>query len=244
VHRISQVAGCVIGLSGYRSLADPVDFAARCGEALGLTVPVRVVPDAVTAFASGTDEPRGTVLIAGTGAVCCQVTHHRVEAVRGGLGWLLGDEGAGFWLGREALRRAHTHPDSRLGSAVLRHCAATCSEGLVRWAYAGAPARLARLAPLVSEAALLGDPTALSLADSAARHLAELVRSTVPPGEHGPVVLAGSVASSPGPVRDLLVGHLADCRPLAFATDPAAAAARLAATPADEWAAHGAAGAQ
>jgi N-acetylglucosamine kinase-like BadF-type ATPase len=226
----AAVAGCLIGLAGYRSLPDPVDFAARSRAALQLACPVRVVPDTVPAFAAGgVVDGTGTVLIAGTGSICVRLAGHQPGEQHGGLGWLLGDEGSGFWLGRAALREAVEYPTGVLGTAVRRQCAVDSPQELVSWAYAGAPRRLATLAPLVSAAALEGDLAAIALVDAAAEELADLVRATALPGE--PLVLAGSVAAEPGPVRELLLDRLADLAPRLPVTDAATAAARLAGEP-------------
>ncbi|WP_051709970.1 N-acetylglucosamine kinase [Streptomyces sp. NRRL S-350] len=221
-----RVESCLVGLAGYRALADPDGFAQRCQAALGLGCPVRIVPDTVPALASGgVADGRGTVLIAGTGAICVRLDGARTLARSGGLGWLLGDEGGGFWLGREVLRRAHADPDSALGTAVRAHCAAGSEDELLRWAYAGPPRRLAGLAPLVSRLAADGDPGALALARAAADHLAGLVRATAAPTE--PLVLTGSVATSAGPIREHLLRRLSDLGPRLPTTDAATAAARL-----------------
>ncbi|MEV7770321.1 BadF/BadG/BcrA/BcrD ATPase family protein [Kitasatospora sp. NPDC086791] len=221
------VTACLVGLAGYRALPDPDGFARRAGTALGLHRPVRLVPDTVPALAAGgVTDGRGTVLIAGTGTVCVRLDGTRTLARGGGLGWLLGDEGGGFWLGREAVRHAHADPDGPLGTAVRAHCAADSADRLLRWAYDGPPRRLADLAPLVTRLADTGDATALAITRAAADHLAALARATAAPAE--PLVLAGSVATSPGPVREHLLHRLADLAPRLPATDAATAAARLA----------------
>ncbi|MGA5818026.1 N-acetylglucosamine kinase [Kitasatospora sp. NPDC094028] len=220
------VATCLVGLAGLPALADPDAFAARCRTAFRLRCPVRLVPDTVPALASGgVDDGCGTVLIAGTGTICVRLDGWRTVARGGGLGWLLGDEGGGFWLGREALRHAHADPGGALGSAVRARCAAESPQDLIRWAYAGPPRRLATLAPLVSRLAADGDPAALAVAHAAADHLAVLVRATAAPDR--PLVLAGSVADRPGPIRDRLRHLLADLAPRPPRTDAATAAARL-----------------
>ncbi|MGF1427887.1 N-acetylglucosamine kinase [Kitasatospora sp. LaBMicrA B282] len=227
------VAGCVAGLAGYRALAEPAEFAERCRAAFGIPVPVRLCSDAVPAFAAGSTATAGTVLIAGTGAVCCRVADGRVTHYGGGFGWLLGDEGSGFWLGRAAVRRALDEPTGPLAAAVLRHCGAAGPVELLHWVYDGPPRRLAELAPLVGAAAEAGDPAAGAIVAEAAEHLAALVRATA---QDGPLVLAGSVAAAAGPVRARLLALLADPRtgvagPLHTAGDAALAAARLAMTP-------------
>ncbi|MFI6151682.1 N-acetylglucosamine kinase [Kitasatospora sp. NPDC051170] len=222
------IAACLIGLAGHRALPDPAAFAARLRRALGLDGPVLLVPDAVPALACGTDRREGSVLIAGTGAICVRVSGLRAVTTTGGLGWLLGDEGSGLWIGREAIRHAHAAPDDPLGRTVHAHCGAATPDDLVRWAYAGPPRRLAELAAPVCRLAATGDQAAHSITDAAADHLAALARATARPGE--PLVLGGSVATSPGPVLTRLHHLLADLAPLLPRTDAATAAARLAAS--------------
>ncbi|WP_371515918.1 N-acetylglucosamine kinase [Kitasatospora sp. NBC_01300] len=222
-----RIAACLVGLAGYRALPDPDAFAERCRAALGLRHPVRLVPDTVPALASGgVTDGHGTVLIAGTGAICVRLAGARTLARTGGLGWLLGDEGGGFWLGREALRHAHADPAGPLGTTVRAHCAADSPDALLQWAYAGPPRRLATLAPLVSRLAAQGDPAARAIADTAADHLAALARATAAATE--PLVLTGSVATAPGPIRERLHHLLADLHPRPPRTDPATTAAHLA----------------
>ncbi|MFE9425121.1 N-acetylglucosamine kinase [Kitasatospora sp. NPDC006697] len=230
-HAPGEVRGCLLGLSGISTLADREAFAEDCRTAFGLAVPVRLVHDAVVAFAAGA-EGRGTVLIAGTGAVACRIDGTEVTARAGGLGWLLGDEGGGFWLGREAVRHAHAHPGDPFGRAVLAACEAADPVALVRWAYAAEPHRLATLAPLVSSFARRGEPAAVRIAERAAAHLAALVAELHGAAEPAPIVLAGTVATAPGPIHDRLLTRLRAAHPAApvtLAGDGATAAARLAA---------------
>ncbi|WP_404814246.1 BadF/BadG/BcrA/BcrD ATPase family protein [Kitasatospora fiedleri] len=125
-----RITDCTIGLAGYRALPDPAALAARCRTALRLDVPVRLVPDTVPALASGgVTDGTGTVLIAGTGAICVRLDAGRTVAQHGGLGWLLGDEGGGFWLGRQALRHAHAHPAAPWASWSARTAPTTRSAG-------------------------------------------------------------------------------------------------------------------
>ncbi|MFD2354800.1 hypothetical protein ACFSTC_44380 [Nonomuraea ferruginea] len=67
--------------------------------------------------------------------------------------------------------------------------------------------RLAELAPLVSRAAADGDPAALAITRRAAEHLASTVRRI---HVSGPVVLAGSVLTNDGPVREHVLDLLAE----------------------------------
>ena len=108
------IAACVVGLAGASKLAaDPA--AAQAVEALwrdaGIGCEVEIVADVTTAFVAGCAEPEGSVLLAGTGAIAAAMTDRRPADLRGGHGWMLGDEGSGYWIGREAVRATLTALD-------------------------------------------------------------------------------------------------------------------------------------
>ncbi|MEV0620360.1 BadF/BadG/BcrA/BcrD ATPase family protein [Nonomuraea sp. NPDC050404] len=115
----SQVKGVVAGVAGSPEVcAALTERVFRRVLPLGVAerVPVRAVGDIVTAFASGTSEPSGSVLISGTGAIAAKIIDHRAVAEADGYGWLLGDEGSAYWLGHAAARTTIRHLAAR-GSA-------------------------------------------------------------------------------------------------------------------------------
>ncbi|WP_435173209.1 BadF/BadG/BcrA/BcrD ATPase family protein [Actinacidiphila sp. bgisy145] len=81
----------------------------------GITgVPVGIGGDTEVALAAAPGAPAdGLVLIAGTGAIAARLAGGRSAAVSDGHGWLLGDEGSGFWLGNRAARAALEALDGR-----------------------------------------------------------------------------------------------------------------------------------
>ncbi len=237
----------LIGMAGGARLAEPgvANLFDTVWRQHGLSCPMQVVGDTEVAFAAGTSAPHGTVLIAGTGAVAATITGHRMTRAVGGHGWLLGDEGAGFWLGREAVRallavadrRQAPGPLSTLVRAELRAgapdvAAAYRTDG--EWILAAVdhahPVRLARLATLVSQAAREGDPVATDIVARAAGHLYRLLAAGTEQAT-GPVVLAGSVVAAATPVGTALRARLAasGAGPVYTAGDGAAGAAWLAA---------------
>jgi N-acetylglucosamine kinase-like BadF-type ATPase len=225
-HDPARVRAAVVGLAGVSALSDPAVAAAfdREWQALGLRCPVDIVGDAVTAFAAGTTKPAGAVLIAGTGAVAALIDDVAIIRTADGLGWLLGDEGSGLWLGLQAVRVAAREFRSPLGAAVAAHAGVRTSDELVHWAGRVAPATFATLAPLVCTST---DPRAHGLTSTAAaRLIATLDELGAPPG---PVVLAGSLLTADTPVRakvrDLLTGRGTEVR---TAGEPALGALRLA----------------
>ncbi|WP_162448701.1 N-acetylglucosamine kinase [Phytoactinopolyspora mesophila] len=70
----------------------------------GLTCPYEITGDPEVAFVAGTPEPDGSLLLCGTGAVAARFEDRRRIHTADAHGWLLGDMGSGFWLGREAVR--------------------------------------------------------------------------------------------------------------------------------------------
>ncbi|MER5625199.1 BadF/BadG/BcrA/BcrD ATPase family protein [Streptosporangium sp. NPDC002544] len=113
------VAGAVIGMAGAGAL-DRLVFDPMWASA-GLRVRPRLTGDLGIAFAAGTAEPRGTVLIAGTGAIAARIEDGEPVMIADGLGWLLGDQGSGFWLGRQAARAAaHALSRGEAGGTLTR----------------------------------------------------------------------------------------------------------------------------
>ena len=221
-----RVRASVIGVAGGSALRAPL-VAAQFGRVwadAGLTCDPGYAPDLEVAFAAGTPEPDGTVLVAGTGAAAGAVTGHRLTRTADGHGWLLGDDGSGFWLGREAVRAALRTLDAgeapgRLVGSVLRELDAAETVGEVQLAHRGIDRRrdrviqavnsrpgvqLSALAPLVTAAYRDGDPQARSIVERAAAALLATLSRIRDQGESTPIVLAGSLTSDTSPVGTTL----------------------------------------
>jgi len=81
---------------------------------------VGVSSDIEAAFASAPGAPTdGLALVAGTGVVAMRISDRRCAVTVGGDGWLLGDDGGGFWIGRSAVRAALRMADGRGGPTTL-----------------------------------------------------------------------------------------------------------------------------
>lgn len=211
------VAAVVLGTTGHAEVSGPAvgDLLTAAWRDAGLRCRVTVRPDCEVAFAAGTAQPCGVVLVAGTGSVAAHVVDRQIAARRGGHGPLLGDEGSGFWLGREAVRGAlraaenGDDPPGGLYADVLaellgehRRAPGTDPVALVAEAAAAAhragPAGLAGLAGLVCRAAERADPVADRLLDRAADALTETALSAhvAPLDERTTVVLAGGLLAA------------------------------------------------
>jgi N-acetylglucosamine kinase-like BadF-type ATPase len=281
------IAACTVGLAGASKLAaDPA--AARAVEALwreaGIGCEVEIVADVTTAFVAGCAEPQGSVLLAGTGAIAAAMTDRRPADLRGGHGWMLGDEGSGYWIGREAVRAtlaalddgvpltgltaavlarqiaAHepeaaaddAEPEAAAVAVASRAAPAAAAEPslsprptagtaiavpnppgasdfglddgrrlgsrLIAAANARPAVELARLVPLVAEAADQGDRTASGILHAAAELLVATLARARGPQESTPVVLAGGVLGPGTLVYRLVLAAVAEAWPKARVT--------------------------
>lgn len=152
---------------------------------IGHRARVLVVNDALIALEAGLPDAPGIVLIAGTGSIAYGRDAEGHAARAGGWGYVLGDEGSGYWLGRQALRAVVRSSDgrgpvTRLTPRVLAHYHVSHPDDLVREIYVGGtrPSAIAALAREVQAAAEEDDdPVAQHIIDSGASELAAAAAS-------------------------------------------------------------------
>jgi N-acetylglucosamine kinase-like BadF-type ATPase len=190
-----------VGLPGVRTAGTAGELSRTLTERAG--IPVRVTDDGTTSVLGAFRGTPGIVVHAGTGSGGCGWDGTR-WARAGGRGYLLGDEGGAYWLGRAALSAALRFADGTGGSAAIAGAVAAAAGGplpdLVRKIYTYPSERifLTPLAPVVTSLAADGDEAALSLAHEAATHLAALVSALRRRlGDSLPVCGTGGVLSDP-----------------------------------------------
>lgn len=142
-------------------------------------VPIAVSDDSEVALLGALGGKPGIVVIAGTGSIGCgRDESGRVLRV-GGHGFLLGDDGGGYWIGRECLRaalRAHdgTGPVTALSDVVCKAFGTDLHEAIRR--IHGSPTNRELLTGLVPLAAGIDDEVAADVFSRAAAHLIELAQ--------------------------------------------------------------------
>ncbi len=200
---------------------------------------VEVVHDAhLILAAAGASE--GIAVISGTGSVAWgRLADHRT-ARAGGWGYLLGDEGSGYGIVRDAVRHVLRRSDlglpaDALCAAMLEATRTTDAHVLLDQFYRRPERRYwARKADVVFAQAASGDAAAAQIVDDAAAALADLI-GTVHTGlgrpADLPVVLGGGVACNQPGFTDIVRAHLGADDPTdlrTIAQDPAHGALALA----------------
>jgi glucosamine kinase len=165
---------------------------------------VTVVPDIVTNLAGASGGEPGIVVIAGGGAIAYGVTADGREGLSGGFGYLLGDEGSAFDIGRRAITAATRASDGRdpptaLEAIVRDAFGLTTTREVTAVVYrAGfSRQRIALLAPEVAAAAQAGDGTARRIMTTAGKDLAGAALAVIcqirAPGDAADVYPTGGV---------------------------------------------------
>ncbi|MHB8462682.1 MAG: N-acetylglucosamine kinase, partial [Vulcanimicrobiaceae bacterium] len=166
----------------------------------------------------------GAVIIAGTGSIGFAVRADRTFRC-GGYGYVFGDEGSGFAIGREGVRLALRALDGRapkdgLTQKVCEYFNVSDVRGLLAHVYEDpAPNRcLAALAPMVIGFASDGHRAAAKIVQQAALDLAELARTVAHHAELSeqtvPLVLAGGLLQENSLLTYLLETRITNELPL------------------------------
>ena len=145
---------------------------------IGFHARVLIVNDALVALEAGAPGAPGVVIISGTGSIAYGRNQAHEAARAGGWGYVLGDEGSGYWIGRAALRAVLREADHRgqrtaLTPLLLEHFGVARAQALLHEVYYSnlRPAAIGSLAQCVEKAAREGDKAAVGILGSAAEEL-------------------------------------------------------------------------
>jgi N-acetylglucosamine kinase-like BadF-type ATPase len=209
-----EAAGCstadlgavVLGLAGAGSRPIREKLTDRIRETLrtrGIPEPtIFIETDARIALEGAFGGRPGAIVIAGTGSVVLGKNADGTTRMIGGWGRTLGDEGSGFFMGAETVKRIAREMDGRSPASRLRALAEErfgwkSREVLITAVYQD-KFEIPSLAPLVMEAAAGGDEAALEILQKGAALLAEQVAifaATQPPDRPVGIVFIGGLIS-------------------------------------------------
>jgi N-acetylglucosamine kinase-like BadF-type ATPase len=144
------------------------------------------------------------VVISGTGSIAYGRNAKGEAARAGGWGYVLGDEGSGYWIGRAALRAVLRESDRRgpttaLSPLLLDHFGVAQAQGLIHEIYHAnlKPTAIGALAQCVQKAFSQGDAVAIGILRAAADELessaVSVARRLELVGDPIPFVLAGGI---------------------------------------------------
>ena len=177
---------------------------------------ITVVHDSRLLLAAG-GASNGVAVIAGTGSAAWGRNGQGEEARAGGWGYLLGDEGSGYWLGREAVRHSlrrmnqGLEPDE-LTRALLESCGVDDPNKLIAMFHSSATGRRywAQQARLVVEAADSGHRISQQLVDQAGHDLADMAAQVLRQVRlDGPVILGSGLGMNVVRLQDAFRNRLA-----------------------------------
>ncbi|MGH9254978.1 MAG: BadF/BadG/BcrA/BcrD ATPase family protein [Vicinamibacterales bacterium] len=199
---ISPTAVC-LGIAGVDRPADTETIRAIM-QRIGYKSRMLVVNDALVALEAGAGDQPGVVIVAGTGSIAYGRNGSAQAARAGGWGYLFGDEGGGFWIGRSALAAVVRQfdgrgPTTQLTELVLRHMGLARPTELIHEIYYRDLHRraIAGLAALVHQAAEQGDAVAAQILARAGTELAAAAASVIARlgmrGDAFPTILAGGI---------------------------------------------------
>jgi len=240
--RRSDVESAEVGLAGARKH----EIRERMREvllALGIR-DIEVVTDADIALYGATDGAPGIVVIAGTGSNCCGINSRGKQFCAGGWGPLAGDEGAGAWIARQALRAVAYASDGRGPETLLTEFACnyfhvSTADDLTTAIYAPTITneRIAGFGKDVVEAAKRKDPVATQIILDGGKELGvaavAVIRNLQMERERFQIAFVGGVFRASGEIIiKPLKAEVAKVAPRAYYEpphfSPAVAAARMA----------------
>lgn len=175
-------AAACAGVAGFTSKKRRAAFQAIFTESIPAATH-QVQPDFTIAWWGATGGEPGIVCIAGTGAVVYGRNAAGESSRADGRGFLLGDRGSGFDLGRMALIEAMRDLESGAAMrpitiSVMSHADARDADDLVQWTHVNfEPARIAGLAEVIGECASEGDQDAITLIQQCGTRLRQSVET-------------------------------------------------------------------
>jgi N-acetylglucosamine kinase-like BadF-type ATPase len=166
-------AGRPEGIEFYRTILNSLLPKAR----------IFVETDAFVAYIGAVGVKPGVLLIAGTGSIAISRQNDGTMNRAGGWGPVFGDEGSGFWIGREAVRAAlHAH-DARTSSGFVSSIARALGQPSITDAVTGWTSGAVNVRTIASLASVIldqyPDEPSKRILHEAATHLRSLVQGAI-----------------------------------------------------------------
>ncbi|MBC8183988.1 hypothetical protein H8E88_23075 [candidate division KSB1 bacterium] len=211
---IDRIDHIFLGLAGAGRQKDQEEIKALFDDTV-FAGKITVDSDAIVALAGAFGTKPGIILIAGTGAICFGSNQDGNVVRSGGWGYLLGDEGSGFYIGREAIIAALKDYDGRgektkLKEELKQRFELDSIDKIIPLIYKNEIDRvaIANIAPLVFELAKGGDLISEEIIRKAGFEMGLLAKTVADQlgfsGEETNVALIGSIFKQ----KDMLVNQI------------------------------------
>ncbi|MGB6647069.1 MAG: BadF/BadG/BcrA/BcrD ATPase family protein [Bacteroidota bacterium] len=200
----SEIGAVVLGVAGTATpairekLSD--DIRRRLSKHLPVLPPMAIEIDARIALEGAFGGGAGLILIAGTGSVVLGKRSDGEIFRVGGWGWILGDEGGGYYIGLEALKEVTKDFDGRSDAGALKELFSArfglSSREKIIVAVYQEKFSIPSLAPLVLQAAEKNDPVSIRILQDSSALVAEQVLAAakrIQEGETAKVVFVGGL---------------------------------------------------
>lgn len=214
-----QIRGVGVGIAG-ASVKHSSDWLTRtCTEVLpdSLIVPSS---DVEVALVGAHGKRAGGIIVAGTGSVGFYIDRDGNGVQIGGWGYLIGDEGSGYWIGRHAVSLLSYYFDGRLERTplidnVINMLEIRSGAALIEWLYkqGKSPVReIAQLAPIILVRADAGDTQGYTIIQKAASALVDLARSVQKhlPESYNTIALYGGLLQNDTLLRREVITQLGE----------------------------------
>lgn len=177
-----EIEKLTFAMAGVKDSSESTNIIEKFVAELGFKNPFVLLNDGEAGFNCRFFEQDGIISAPGTGMIAYGRKDNAMER-SSGWGWLIGDEGGGFYIGKRAIQESARIADGRSGGSqvvldeVMKFFSVQDPRQLVNEVYS-TPInirRIAMLARIVSKIATKGDKTALSLLLEAAEENARCI---------------------------------------------------------------------
>lgn len=183
---LAQIVAVGAGVAG----ASPAHSGAWLQGVIALVLPdakITVSADYEIALVGAVGKRQGVLVLSGTGSLAYGVNVAGESALVGGWGYLIGDEGSGYWFGASALRAVVQSADGRgpetaLTPLILQALDVQKPLEIIPWLYHAGVSRtreVASLVPMLLEAAQTGDNVAGEIVEMGAHALAYSAQTVI-----------------------------------------------------------------
>ncbi|MBU5485891.1 hypothetical protein KQI86_16340 [Clostridium sp. MSJ-11] len=150
-------------------------------KALGYKNKLLIFNDSITTLVGANGDMKGAILISGTGSISYGIDIHGNAVRVGGWGHIIDDDGSGFAIGRDALKKIMESYDGRSEETILwekvsKTLEISNYEELIPFIYNSKKQYIADLAPLVLES-YYSDKISRDIVDKAVEDLFKIVKT-------------------------------------------------------------------